>query len=198
MEYDPMKLVFATNNQHKVDEIQPLLGVHINLLSLADINHFEDIPEEQDTLEGNAYQKAHFIYHHYGLNCFADDTGLEVEALGGAPGVFSARYAGNSKNSRHNIEKLLREMEGMNHRTARFRTVISLIIGGEETRFEGIVNGSIIHEPKGDLGFGYDPIFQPSGHSITFAEMPLQEKNLISHRSRAIQQLIDFLRKQTS
>lgn len=192
-----MKLVFATNNQNKVNEIQPLLGEQIKLFSLADINHHEDIPEDQDTLEGNARQKAQYVYHHFGLNCFADDTGLEVEALDGAPGVFSARYAGNSKNSKHNIERLLKEMEGISNRKARFRTVISLIIDGEETRFEGIVNGSIIHEPKGDLGFGYDPVFQPEGYSITFAEMSLDEKNLISHRSRAIQKLTDYLREQT-
>jgi XTP/dITP diphosphohydrolase len=188
-----MKLVFATNNPHKIKEIQPLLGDQITLLSLKDLGHSGDLPEERDTLEGNANQKAKYVYDHYGLNCFADDTGLEVEALNGLPGVYSARYAGGHKNSQDNIEKLLRELNGKNNRKARFRTVISLIIDGSEKRFDGVVNGNIIDHKRGDEGFGYDPVFQPEGYEITFAEMPLDEKNTISHRSRAINKLANYL-----
>jgi len=188
-----MKLVFATNNPHKLKEIQPLLGEQINLVSLNDIGHSNDLPEEQETLEGNACQKAKYVYDHYGLNCFADDTGLEVEALNGMPGVYSARYAGDDKNPLANINKLLKELNGATNRKARFRTVISLIIDGREKRFDGIVNGEIIDYMRGSEGFGYDPIFKPEGYNITFAEMPLDEKNKISHRSRAINKLAEYL-----
>jgi XTP/dITP diphosphohydrolase len=188
-----MKLVFATNNPHKLKEIQPLLGEQITLVSLNDIGHLNDLPEEQETLEGNASQKAKYVYDHYGLNCFADDTGLEVEALNGMPGVYSARYAGDDKNPQANINKLLKELNGATNRKARFRTVISLIIDGREKRFDGIVNGEIIDYMRGTEGFGYDPIFIPEGYNITFAEMPLDEKNKISHRSRAINKLAEYL-----
>jgi XTP/dITP diphosphohydrolase len=188
-----MKLVFATNNPHKLKEIQPLLGEQITLVSLNDIGHLNDLPEEQETLEGNASQKAKYVYDHYGLNCFADDTGLEVEALNGMPGVYSARYAGDDKNPQANINKLLKELNGATNRKARFRTVISLIIDGREKRFDGIVNGEIIDYMRGTEGFGYDPIFKPEGYNITFAEMPLDEKNKISHRSRAINKLAEYL-----
>lgn len=188
-----MKLVFATNNQHKVKEIQALVGDNVNLLSLKDIGHKGDLPEEQDTLEGNAYQKAKYVFDHYGLNCFADDTGLEVEALNGLPGVYSARYAVNSKNFLNNINKLLAEIKNEQNRKARFRTVISMIINGTEKRFEGVVNGEIIDEMRGKEGFGYDPVFKPEGYEKTFAEMPLEEKNYISHRSKAINKLTNYL-----
>jgi len=193
-----MELVFATNNHHKVQEIQSLVGDRITLLSLKDIGHEGDLPEEQDTLEGNAYQKAKYVFDHYGFNCFADDTGLEVEALNGLPGVYSARYAGSSKNSQNNINKLLRKIKDKQNRRARFRTVISLIINGTEKRFEGVVNGEIINDLRGEKGFGYDPVFKPDNYESTFAEMPLDEKNMISHRSKAIKKLTNYLlRKNT-
>ncbi len=188
-----MKLVFATNNPHKLKEIQPLLGNQITLLSLNDIGHKNDLPEEQETLEGNAFQKAKYVYDHYGLNCFADDTGLEVEAINGLPGVYSARYSGEAKNPQANIDKLLKELNGKTNRKARFRTVISLIIDDSDRRFEGIVNGKIIEQMRGSEGFGYDPVFKPEGYDMTFAEMPLEVKNTISHRSRAIRKLADYL-----
>ena len=190
-----MELVFATNNQHKVQEIQALAGDSINLLSLKDIGHEGDLPEEQETLEGNAYQKARYVFDNYGFNCFADDTGLEVEALNGLPGVYSARYAGDSKNSLNNISKLLEKIKDKHNRKARFRTVISLIINGEEKRFEGAVNGEIIDDMRGSEGFGYDPVFKPVGYETTFAEMPLEDKNMISHRSKAINKLVNYLLK---
>jgi len=188
-----MKIVFATNNEHKLNEIQCMLDSRFQLVSLAEIGCFDEIPETSDTLEGNASQKAHYIYEKYGLNCFADDTGLEVECLGMAPGVFSARYAGPQRNSVDNMKKLLFELDKINNRNARFRTVISLIINGTETFFEGLVEGHILFEPKGELGFGYDPVFQPDGFDISFAEMELTEKNKISHRGRAVEKLINFL-----
>ncbi|MGM0496533.1 MAG: non-canonical purine NTP diphosphatase [Bacteroidota bacterium] len=188
-----MKLVFATNNLHKVHEINTLVGDYVTLLSLKDIGCDVDLPEEKDTLEGNAYQKAKYVFDHYGLNCFADDTGLEVDALDGLPGVYSARYAGNAKNPMDNINKLLREMKDKQNRKARFRTVISLIINDTEKRFEGIVDGEIIDDLRGEKGFGYDPVFKPDGYEITFAEMPLDEKNNISHRSKAIKKLTNYL-----
>ena len=189
-----MKLVFATNNQHKLKELQAILGNHFELLSLNDIGCDEEIPEEQPTLEGNARQKAFFIFDRYGLPCFADDTGLEIEALNGEPGVLSARYAGGEKSSEANMNKVLDKMSKINHRKARFRTVISLIINGKETQFEGIVNGEILFEKRGSSGFGYDPIFLPEGFELTFAEMDLADKNKISHRGRAVQKLVDFLK----
>lgn len=189
------KLVFATNNAHKLEELKAILGNDIEILSLADINCFTDIPETADTLEGNASQKAMFIYQNYGLDCFADDTGLEVESLNGAPGVYSARYAGDGHDSKANMEKLLSEMKEKTNRKARFRTVISLIEKGEEHQFEGIVNGEIIKEKKGDAGFGYDPIFQPEGFNETFAELGNDIKNKISHRARAVTALCEYLAK---
>ncbi len=153
----------------------------------------EDIPEEQDTLEGNALQKARYIYERTGCSCFADDTGLEVEALNAAPGVYSARYAGEAKDMNDNMNKLLRELDGIDNRKARFRTVIALILDGKEYLFEGEVQGEIMHEKSGCKGFGYDPIFRPQGYDITFSEMDLEEKNKISHRGKAVQQLVTFL-----
>ena len=179
------KLVFATNNKHKLDEIRAIIGDKVEILSLKDINCEADIPETAETLEGNAHLKAAYISEHYGLDCFADDTGLEVEALNGAPGVYSARFAGEEHDSQANMRKLLHEMEEKDNRKARFRTIISLIEEGREHQFEGIVNGSITREKKGDSGFGYDPVFQPDGYDQTFAELGEETKNKISHRAQA-------------
>nr|WP_321487613.1 non-canonical purine NTP diphosphatase [uncultured Draconibacterium sp.] len=190
-----MKLVFATNNKHKLEELQAILGDQFTLLSLKDIECFDEIPEEQPTLEGNASQKAYYIYDKFGMNCFADDTGLEIKALNGEPGVYSARYAGEDKNSEANMKKVLEKLTKINEREARFRTVISLVIDGEEKQFEGIVNGEILTEKRGDSGFGYDPIFKPEGLDQSFAEMGLEDKNKISHRGRAVQKLVDYLKK---
>ena len=193
------KLVFATNNAHKLEEIRSMLGDRIEISSLADIHCQADIPETADTLEGNARQKAMYIYENYGLDCFADDTGLEVEALGGAPGVYSARYAGGEgHDSQANMNKLLKEMEEKNNRKAQFRTIISLIEKGEEKQFEGIVKGEIIREKKGESGFGYDPVFQPEGYHETFAELGNEIKNKISHRARAVKALCEYLLKETN
>ncbi len=189
-----MELVFATNNRHKLEELQELLGSEIKLLSLGDIGCYEDIPETRPTLEGNARQKSFFVYEKYGYNCFADDTGLEIEALGGEPGVYSARYAGDAKDSEANMKKVLEKLVKINNREARFRTVISLVLNGEETQFEGIVEGAILTEKKGNSGFGYDPVFQPKGHTQSFAEMSLEQKNKISHRGRAVEKLVNFLK----
>lgn len=189
-----MKLVFATNNRHKLDEIRELLGDGFELLTLSDIGCNEDIPEEQPTLEGNARQKAFYVYEKYGYSCFADDTGLEVDALSGEPGVLSARYAGPGKDPQDNMDKVLKKMEGISNRKARFRTVISLVLEGEETQFEGVVKGEIIREKRGGAGFGYDPVFLPAGYDRTFAEMDVDEKNAISHRGRAVTKLIRFLK----
>lgn len=187
------KMVVATNNAHKLKEIAAILGQEIELLSLKDIQCFADIPETADTLEGNARQKAMFIYENYGMDCFADDTGLEVEALGGAPGVFSARYAGEGHDSEANMQKLLKELAGKENRKAQFRTVICLIRNGKEHLFEGIVKGEIIQEKRGGEGFGYDPIFVPEGYDLTFAELGDDVKNTISHRARAVEKLCQFL-----
>lgn len=188
------KLVFATNNAHKLDEIRAILGNKMEILSLNDINCHADIPETADTLEGNAALKAQYIYKNFGLDCFADDTGLEVEALNGAPGIYSARYAGGEgHDSEANMKKLLAEMEGKENRKARFRTAICLIEDGKEHLFEGIVNGEIIQERRGGSGFGYDPVFVPEGFTETFAEMGNDEKNKISHRARAVAKLCDYL-----
>lgn len=189
-----MELVFATNNKHKLVELQALLGEHFKLLSLKEIGCIEEIPEEQPTLEGNARQKSFYIFDKYGYNCFADDTGLEVEALNGDPGVYSARYAGGDKNAEANMQKVLSKLSKIKNRNARFRTVISLVINGDEKQFEGIVEGEIIRKKKGDSGFGYDPIFRPKGFNTTFAEMDLIEKNKISHRGRAVQKLVEYLK----
>ena len=190
-----MKLVFATNNKHKLQEVRDIVGDRVEILSLADINCYDDIPETADTLQGNALIKARHIYAKYGLDCFADDTGLEVEALDGAPGVYSARYAGDECNSEANMQKLLQNLTGETNRNAQFRTVIALIIRGEEKLFNGIVKGTIATEKKGDSGFGYDPIFIPEGHSESFAQMSSEMKNSMSHRFRATQQLGDYLKE---
>lgn len=190
------KLVFATNNAHKLEEVRAILGENIEVLSLDDIGCHADIPETAETLEGNAALKAEYIYEHYGLDCFADDTGLEVEALDGAPGVYSARYAGGEgHDSEANMKKLLKELEGKDNRRAQFRTAICLIESGKEYLFEGIVKGGIIEEKRGASGFGYDPVFVPEGYGETFAEMGGEEKNKISHRARAVQQLCAYLNK---
>lgn len=190
------KLVFATNNAHKLDEIRAILGDRVEVLSLKDIHCEADIPETADTLEGNAALKAEYIYKNYGLDCFADDTGLEVEVLGGAPGVYSARYAGGEgHDSEANMKKLLVELEGKTNRKAQFRTAICLIEGGTEHHlFEGVVKGEIIEKKRGCSGFGYDPVFVPEGYTETFAEMGNEEKNKISHRARATQKLCDYLK----
>ncbi|WP_289053221.1 non-canonical purine NTP diphosphatase [Carboxylicivirga marina] len=190
-----MELVFATNNLNKLEEIQTLLGDKIKILSLEDINCYEEIPETGDTLEVNALQKSDYVYRKYGLNCFADDTGLEIDALNGEPGVYSARYAGIEKDAQANMNKVLQKLQGIENRRARFRTVISLIINGKEFQFEGYVNGHILHQRSGKKGFGYDPIFKPDGYDVSFAEMDMVTKNNISHRGRAIVKLIEFLRK---
>lgn len=190
------ELVFATNNAHKLEEIRAILGDKMHVLSLNDINCHEDIPETADTLEGNAALKAEYIFNHYGKDCFADDTGLEVEALNGAPGIYSARYAGgDGHDSEANMTKLLENMEGKENRKARFRTAICLIEGGEKHFFDGIVNGEIIRARRGGSGFGYDPVFMPEGYSETFAEMGNDEKNKISHRARAVAKLCEYLNK---
>lgn len=188
------KLVFATNNAHKLDEISSILGEKIEVLSLKDIHCDVDIPETADTLEGNAMLKAEYIYEHYGLDCFADDTGLEVEALNGAPGVYSARYAGEAHNSEANMQKLLQEMQRATNRKAQFRTAICLILDGKKHLFEGIVKGEIIKEKRGGSGFGYDPIFMPEGYTKTFAELGNETKNKISHRALAVEKLCRFLK----
>ena len=190
-----MKLVFATNNKHKLQEVRDIVGDRVEVLSLADIGCYDDIPETADTLQGNALIKARHIYEKYGFDCFADDTGLEVEVLDGAPGVYSARYAGEECDSEANMRKLLENLTGKTNRNAQFRTVIALIINGEEMLFNGIVKGAIATEKKGDSGFGYDPIFVPEGHSASFAQMSSEMKNSMSHRFRATQQLSDYLKE---
>ena len=187
------EIVFATNNLHKLEEIRQIIGNKFNILSLKDIDCNEDIPETATTLEGNAEIKARYIKEHYGYDCFADDTGLEVEALGGAPGVLSARYAGENHDSQANMELLLKNLSGKENRAARFRTVIALLIGDELTLMDGIVEGVITHERAGDSGFGYDPIFKPNESDVTFAQMSSDDKNKISHRGRATAKLIDKL-----
>ncbi|MBQ8673526.1 MAG: non-canonical purine NTP diphosphatase [Bacteroides sp.] len=187
------KFVFATNNAHKLDEVRAILGEKVEVLSLKEIGCHEEIPETGETLEENARQKARYIYEHYGVDCFADDTGLEVEALNGAPGVYSARYAGSGHDSDANMRKLLREMEGVENRKAQFRTAFVLIIDGKEHLFEGIVKGEIIRTRRGTAGFGYDPLFVPEGHTHTFAELGNEVKNRISHRAVATRKLCNFL-----
>ena len=191
-----MKLVFATNNKHKLEEVRAILGNRIDVLSLNDIDCHDDIPETADTLEGNALIKARYIHEKFGVDCFADDTGLEVEALGGEPGVYSARYAGEECNPEDNMHKLLQNLTGKNNRNAQFRTVIALIINGEEKLFNGIVKGTISNEKMGDAGFGYDPIFIPEGYSESFAQMTSDMKNSISHRYRATEELSNYLKQQ--
>lgn len=188
------KLVFATNNAHKLREINEMLSGEFELMSLNDIGCLDEIPETGETLEANAAQKSSYIWNKYAIDCFADDTGLEIEALNNEPGVYSARYAGESKSAEANVEKVLEKMEGIDNRNARFRCVISLIVNGKETQFEGVVNGKIIDERRGSTGFGYDPIFVPNGHSHTFAEMAPDEKNNISHRGNAFEKLAKYLK----
>ncbi len=190
-----MQLVFATNNRNKLKEVQALVLEPIQLLSLEDIDCLEDIPETQPTIEGNAIQKIEYLKKHYNVDGFADDTGLEVKALHGEPGVFSARYAGNQRNAQDNMDKLLKNLEGKTNRSAQFKTVIALTLKGQLHTFTGICKGTILTEKRGDQGFGYDPIFQPDGYEQTFAEMDLALKNQIGHRGKAIQQLVQFLNK---
>jgi XTP/dITP diphosphohydrolase len=188
-----MQLIFATNNKHKLEEISAMLDSRFSLQSLGDVGITEEIPEEEDTLEGNASAKAWYVFRKTGKDCFADDTGLEIEALGGRPGVRSARYAGPECIAENNIQKVLAELDGVSNRKARFRTIISLIVGGKKYQFEGVVNGRIIEDERGNEGFGYDPIFIPDSYSQTFAEMPLSLKNTISHRANALKKLVSFL-----
>jgi XTP/dITP diphosphohydrolase len=188
-----INLIFATSNQNKVLEIQKILPKKFNIKSLKDLNYFEDVPENETTIEGNAIFKAKYIYKKFNINVFADDTGLEVEALNGEPGVHSARYAGTTRNSEKNIKKLLKNLKNIKNRNARFKTVIALIIDNKLHIFSGIVEGYILDSPKGNNGFGYDPIFCPNGFDKSFAELTLKEKNLISHRSLAMKKLIDFI-----
>jgi len=188
-----MDIVFATNNENKTREIRNLLGESFNLLSMNDLNINDEIPENEPTLEGNAIHKARYLFKLLNTNVFADDTGLEVDSLNGMPGVHSARFAGENKDSEANIDKVLSLMRFFKNRKARFRTVIALIIEGREYLFEGIVNGMIIRERRGSAGFGYDPVFVPEGEARTFAEMSLEEKNRISHRARAFEKLRSFL-----
>jgi len=188
-----MKIVFATGNSHKLEEIASILS-HYELIGLKDIGCHEEIPETSPTIEGNALQKARYIVEHYDVkNCFAEDTGLEVDALNGEPGIYSARYAGASKDATANIEKVLAGLEGKNNRKAQFRTVVALILNGEEYTFEGIIRGTIQIKKMGTSGFGYDPVFVPEGETRSFAQMSIEEKNKISHRAKAILQLEKFL-----
>jgi XTP/dITP diphosphohydrolase len=187
------QFVFATNNPHKLEEVREILGNNVRLLSLEEINCREDIPETAETLEGNALLKAQHVYRKYKQDCFADDTGLEVYALNNEPGVYSARYAGDSKDSKANMRKVLKKLQGKEEYSARFRTVIALIIEGKEYLFEGIVEGTLIQEEKGIAGFGYDPIFVPKGYTQTFAELGADIKNTISHRAEAVNKLKKFL-----
>jgi len=193
-----IELVFATNNRHKLNELSKLAGDKFHLLSLKDINCYDDIPETADTLEGNAALKAQYIWEKFGINCFADDTGLEVDVLNGQPGVYSARYAGEDQDSEANLSKVLEELKDNSNRKARFRTVICLIIDGKEHYFEGIVNGNLLSVRQGKEGFGYDPIFVPDGYNNTFAEMDMDVKNKISHRGIATEKLIAFLKNLNS
>jgi XTP/dITP diphosphohydrolase len=191
-----MKLVFASNNKNKIQEIQALVPKTIQIVSLEEIGCTEDIPETADTIEGNAILKANYVTEKYGYNCFADDTGLEVEILNGAPGVYSARYAGEQKDANDNMDKLLSELEDKSNRKANFKTVIALNLNGKQNLFTGIINGKIIEEKIGTNGFGYDPIFVADGYEKTFAELTMEEKSTISHRGIAVKELILFLQKQ--
>jgi XTP/dITP diphosphohydrolase len=189
------KIVFATNNAHKLSEVKSILSPDFEIISLKELNCFDDIPETADTLDGNALLKAEYIHSKFNIDCFADDTGLEIRALGGEPGVFSARYAGENHDAMKNMEKVLRLLGDSSDRKAQFRTVIALIQNGETHFFEGKIEGSILLEPRGNEGFGYDPIFVPDGYDQSFAELGVEEKNKISHRALAVQKLIDYLKK---
>jgi XTP/dITP diphosphohydrolase len=193
-----MKLVFASNNKNKIQEIQALVPNTIQIVSLEEIGCFEDIPETADTIEGNAILKADYVTKKYGYDCFADDTGLEVEALNGAPGVYSARYAGEQKDANDNMDKLLFELKDKTNRRANFKTVIALNLNGKQNLFTGIINGKIIEEKIGTNGFGYDPIFVAEEYDKTFAELTMEEKSTISHRGIAVKQLIEELKKNNS
>jgi XTP/dITP diphosphohydrolase len=193
-----MQLVFATNNLNKLKEVQALIPSHIKLLSLKDIGCLEDIPETQNTIEGNAIEKAQYVKTHYGFNCFADDTGLEVDVLHGAPGVYSARYAGEQKDANDNMDKLLNNLSDKDERGAQFKTVVALQINGNLHTFTGICKGDITKEKHGDKGFGYDPIFKPKKYNTTFAQMDLSLKNKIGHRGKAIKKLVEFLKSTES
>lgn len=190
-----IKIVFATNNKNKIKEVQKLLPTNIELIGLKDIGCEDDIPETQHTIKGNSIQKVNYINSKYNLDCFADDTGLEISALNGDPGVLSARYAGSKRNSKKNIEKVLKNLNNIKNRNARFKTVIALSYKGEILTFEGVCEGVISDEIQGDGGFGYDPIFKPKGINKTFAELSFDEKNKISHRAIAIKKLIDYFNK---
>ncbi len=188
-------LCFASNNQHKIQEVRAHLGPDFQLVGLAEIGCTDELPEEQSTLEGNSFQKAEYVYKNFRVSCFADDTGLEVEALQGAPGVYSARYAGDQRSAADNMKLLLENLAGSSNRSARFRTVITLVTPEFTKQFEGIVKGQIIQEYRGSGGFGYDPIFLPDGFNKTLAEMSMEEKNAISHRARAVNKLVAFLKE---
>lgn len=190
-----MELCFATNNQHKLDEVSSKLGDTFQLKTLKDIGCLDELPETTGTIPGNSRQKADYVWTHFGVSCFADDSGLEVESLNGEPGVDSAFYSG-SRNAQNNIEKLLTNLAGQSNRKARFITVFTLVLHGVEHQFEGTIEGQIVEEPRGTGGFGYDPVFQPDGYDRTFAQMSLEEKNTISHRSRALAKMIDYLKDQ--
>ncbi len=190
-----MKICFATNNQHKIDEVQAMLPPEVELVSLKEIGCEEELPEEQDTLQGNARQKAMYVWDNYHVSCFADDTGLEIPALNNEPGVYSARYAGPQRNSEDNMQLVLDKLKNGLGRQARFRTVICLVLNGEVHEFEGAAEGKITHSRAGQGGFGYDPIFVPEGYDKTFAELSKEEKNSISHRGRATKKLVEFLRE---
>ena len=189
-----MKICFATNNAKKIEEVKAALGPEFEIVSLQQIGCFEELPETGDTLDHNAFQKARYVKDNFGVDCFADDTGLEVDALNGAPGVYSGRFAGEPRSDARNIELLLEKMNGQTDRNARFRTVIALILEGKEYAFEGIADGEILSQKIGSGGFGYDPVFRPLGFDKTFAELSLAEKNEISHRGKAVKNLISFLR----
>jgi len=192
------KLVFATNNHHKLEEVRAKLHGSFEVVSLQEIGSFDDIPETADTLEGNAFLKAKYVFEKFGIDCFADDTGLEIDALNGAPGVNSAHYAGNERDAQKNMQKVLDLMQGKENRTACFRTVIVLLKNGTTTYFEGKVCGKIAKSPSGNGGFGYDPIFIPDGYSNSFAELSLEEKNNISHRALAVEKLVEYLRHEST
>ncbi|MDR0738019.1 MAG: RdgB/HAM1 family non-canonical purine NTP pyrophosphatase [Prevotellaceae bacterium] len=191
-----MKLIFATANRHKLEEVQELLGSGFELLTPAGLGYTADIPETGDTLEHNAMEKARFVAEKFNLPCFSDDTGLEVDALHGAPGAFSARYAGDARDPQANLQLVLQRLEGQTQRSARFRCVVALVMAGSERLFEGKVEGVILQAPQGVKGFGYDPIFRPEGYDCSFAELSVTQKNELSHRGKAIRQLVDFLQRQ--
>ncbi len=190
----PMKICFATNNKKKIEEVKAALGPAFTIVSLEEIGCREELPETGDTLEHNAFQKARYVHEHFGVDCFADDTGLEVEALGGEPGVYSGRYAGEPRSDSRNIDLLLKNLNDISNRKARFKTIIALILEGKEYAFEGVADGEIIHELVGTGGFGYDPVFRPNGFDRTFAQLTMEEKNAISHRGKAVKALADFLK----